>query len=308
MARSPNEKLIKAKKLYDKGYKLIDISKELDIPEGTIRSWKNRYSWDNDNNATLQKEEKKKRNVANKSATKKKAKKEPIADEVKEVMENDELTDKQKDFCIYYVKYRNKTKAYMKAYKCSYSNACSHAWELWKNVEIKKEINRLLSEVRDNLKIDIQDLIQLNIDIAFADMKDYVEFGQEEVPVMGPFGPIIVKQKGKPAKEITKIVNVVKFKESSEVDGTIISEVKQGKDGASIKLQDKMKAIDFLDKHINYLDEETKRKLDIEHKRLENDKVKAEITKITGEDEPEVEDDGFLEALKGRTAEVWKNE
>jgi Uncharacterized conserved protein len=37
-------------------------------------------------------------------------------------------------------------------------------------------------------------------------------------------------------------------------------------------------------------------------------KLRVEITKITGEDEPDVEDDGFLEALKGRTAEVWKNE
>ena len=40
--------------------KLIEISDLLKIPEGTIRSWKNRYDWDN---ATLQK---KKRNVAKK--------------------------------------------------------------------------------------------------------------------------------------------------------------------------------------------------------------------------------------------------
>ena len=274
MARAPNEKQVKAKELYDKGYKLIDISKELDIPEGTIRSWKNRYKWDNENNATLQKEEKKKRNVANKSATKKKIKKEVIADEVKEVLENTELTDKQRIFCSYYIKYRNKTKAYMKAYKCSYSNACSNASTLWKNSEIKKEIDRLLAELRDNIKIDIRDLIQLNIDIAFADMKDYVEFGQEEIPVIGAFGPLIDK---KTKQKITKVINVVKFKESSEVDGTIISEIKQGKDGASIKLQDKMKAIDFLKKHIEFLDEETKRKLDIENKKLQNQKLEKEI-------------------------------
>ncbi|WP_242953912.1 phage terminase small subunit-related protein [Clostridium sp. BL-8] len=54
MARAPNEKQIEAKKLYYKGCKLIEISKKLDIPEGTIRSWKNRYNWDNENNATLQ--------------------------------------------------------------------------------------------------------------------------------------------------------------------------------------------------------------------------------------------------------------
>ena len=48
MARAPNGKQIEAEKLFKKGYKLIDISKELDIPEGTIRSWKNRYNWDNE--------------------------------------------------------------------------------------------------------------------------------------------------------------------------------------------------------------------------------------------------------------------
>ena len=59
MARAPNEKLNKALSLYQKGYKLVDIAKELDIPGGTIRSWKNRYKWScdevNDESATLQK-------------------------------------------------------------------------------------------------------------------------------------------------------------------------------------------------------------------------------------------------------------
>ena len=62
-----NEKLEEAKKLYKSGNKLIDISKILGIAEGTIRSWKNRYNWDGEskkNNATLQKEDNKKRNVA----------------------------------------------------------------------------------------------------------------------------------------------------------------------------------------------------------------------------------------------------
>ena len=42
------------------GKKLIEISATLDVPEGTVRSWKNRYGWAN---ATLQKP---KRNVARK--------------------------------------------------------------------------------------------------------------------------------------------------------------------------------------------------------------------------------------------------
>jgi uncharacterized protein YjcR len=50
-----------AKVLFDQGLKLIEISTRLNIPEGTVRSWKNRYKWDTNGNATLQSD---KRNVA----------------------------------------------------------------------------------------------------------------------------------------------------------------------------------------------------------------------------------------------------
>ncbi len=45
MARAPNEKLEEAKILYSKGLKLVEIAGQLGVPEGTIRSWKNRYNW-----------------------------------------------------------------------------------------------------------------------------------------------------------------------------------------------------------------------------------------------------------------------
>ena len=59
MPRAPNEKAETAKQMYLEGQKMVDIADVLDIPEGTIRSWKNRYKW----NATLQKDN---RNVAKK--------------------------------------------------------------------------------------------------------------------------------------------------------------------------------------------------------------------------------------------------
>ena len=46
MARAPDQRVEQAKALYDKGLKLIDIASQLGIPEGTVRSWKNRYNWD----------------------------------------------------------------------------------------------------------------------------------------------------------------------------------------------------------------------------------------------------------------------
>lgn len=60
MARAPDAKAEKARELFLSGRKLIEISEILDVPEGTVRSWKNRYHWES---ATLQK---KNRNVAKK--------------------------------------------------------------------------------------------------------------------------------------------------------------------------------------------------------------------------------------------------
>ena len=52
MARAPDARMEQARDLFLEGKKLIEISDFLKIPEGTIRSWKNRYGWDN---ATLRK-------------------------------------------------------------------------------------------------------------------------------------------------------------------------------------------------------------------------------------------------------------
>ena len=110
--------------------------------------------------------------------------------------------------------------------------------------------------------LDESDIFQKYMDIAFSDMTDYVKFGQETVPVMSAFGPVKVQNEETGAEEImTKEVNVVRFRESSEVDGTLIAEIKQGKDGASIKLLDKMKAFDWISKHMDMASEEQKRQL-----------------------------------------------
>lgn len=54
--------------------------------------------------------------------------------------------------------------------------------------------------------------------------------------------------------------------------------------------------------------EKIQQELEIERLKLQNEKLKAEVAKVTGSDEPQIESDGFIEALNGKTAEVWKNE
>lgn len=255
MARAPDQRVEQAKALYDKGLKLIDIANQLGIPEGTVRSWKNRYNWD----CNVAKE---KRNVAKTKKNKKQNQEEPSVDEVSSIIENPELTDKQRLFCIHYIRSFNATKAYQKAYGCSYENAMQNGSRMLRNDKVKEEILRLKQERLNREFLSEADIFQKYMDIAFADITDYMTFGTEEVPVMAMYGPVKIKdpETGK-EKQLTKIVNTVRFKDSSEVDGTILSEVKQGKDGASIKLSDRMKALQWLSDHMNMATEEQKAKI-----------------------------------------------
>ena len=277
--RSPERE--KAKELYlnAKGnIKLIDIAQQLGVLDTQIRKWKSQDKWDNEleGKGTLPNT---KRNVTNKKVSKKKEEKEPISQAVKEVMENEELNDKQRLFCIYYSKSFNATKSYIKAYGCEYWTGAINGHKLLKNTKIKAQIDEL-TQIEMNREVLKRGLLQKYIDIAFADIKDYMEFGTE-----------IIEGKNGEFE-----ISVVKLKDSSGVDGTLISEVSQGKDGIKIKMLDKMKAMDFLSKYKDLLSDEEKTKLDIEYKTLQNEKAKAEINKLTGNNQ-EIEDTSEVDAL-----------
>ena len=109
MARGPNEKAEKARELYKGGMKLVEIASQLDVPPGTVRRWKSTYHWDGEHQS--ERSEKK----SERSESKKSVKKKAVADEVKQVIQNTDLTDKQQLFCLYYIRCFNATKAYQKA-------------------------------------------------------------------------------------------------------------------------------------------------------------------------------------------------
>ena len=255
MPRAPDEKKIKARELFDKGLKLIEIANQLEVPEGTIRSWKNRYNWD----CNVAKE---KCNVAKTKKRKKQPKEELTTDEVNQVIENPELTDKQRLFCIHYIRSFNATKAYQKAYGCSYENAMQNGSRMLRNDKVKEEIIRLKQNRLNRELLSEEDIFQKYMDIAFSDITDYVKFGTEEVPVMAMYGPVQVQDpKTGKKKTLTETVNIIHFRDSSEVDGSIIAEVKHGKNGSSIKLADRMKALQWLTDHMDLGTEEQRARI-----------------------------------------------
>ena len=252
MARAPDKRIEQAKEMYLQGQRLVEIASQLNLPEGTVRRWKCTHKWDNERS------NKKSERSENKKSKKKKA----AESEVNQVIENPELTDKQRLFCIYYIRSFNATKAYQKAYGCSYENAMQNGSRMLRNDKVKEEIMRLKQNRLNRELLSEKDIFQKYMDIAFSDITDYVKFGTEEVPVMAMYGPVQVQDpKTGKKKTLTETVNIIHFRDSSEVDGSIIAEVKHGKNGSSIKLADRMKALQWLTDHMDLGTEERRARI-----------------------------------------------
>lgn len=287
MARKANPKAKEAKALYLRGKKLKEIAELLGEPEGTIRRWKSTYGWGKNENERSES----KANARNKEKQ--------VAAEARQVLENSDLTDKQQLFCLYYLKNFNATRAYQRAYGCTYETAMTNGPALLRNTRVRDEITQLKKLRYNHVMLEPEDIFEKYMEIAFSDITDYVEFGSEEQPVIGLYGPMEIKdpETGK-KKPLMQRVNTVYAKPSTEVDGTIISEVSQGRNGFKVKLMDRQKALDWLANHMDLATEEQKAK-------IEN--IRASTIRIKGEDpEEQWEDDGFLEALRGENP--WADE
>ena len=214
---------------------------------------------------------------------------------IKSVIENKSLTDKQRLFCLHYSRSFNATRSYQKAYGCSYATALTNGPELLGNTRVRDEITKLKEQRYTQALLRPEDIFQKYMDIAFSDLTDYLDWGQEEVPVTAVFGPVVLTDPETGEKTpLMKTVNVVRFKGSDEVDGSILSEVKQGKDGASIKLADRMKALEWLADHLDLATEEQKARIA---------QIKANTARIsdggTGEDDGVIIDYGPKSVHRG---------
>lgn len=239
MPRKPDKRIIKAKELYKKGQKLIEIANRLGVPEGTVRSWKNRYKWD----CNVAKE---KRNVA-------------------------------------------KTK---RGGQPGNRNATGPPGN--KNAEKHGFFSKYLPEETFSIIQDIEkknplDILWENIQIAYA----AIVRAQQ-----------IMYVKDHEDKTIEKI---------EEKEGNVIGEkweVQQAWDKQATFLKAQARAQGELRSLIKQYDEllHSNYELATEEQKARIEQIRTKTAIISGVDEEETEDDGFLEALKGEVSEVWEEE
>lgn len=262
MPKAKNNLADEALALYRQGLLLKDIAEKLGVPPGTVRRWKSTYKWDSEQPNVRKEKNAKKRTVL-----------------------NDQLTEKQALFCMYYIENFNATKAYQKAYECEYSTAMTNGSMALRNAKVKEEIQRLTAECLEEQEIESKllnkRLMDKYIAIAFADITDFIEFGNEEKEVIADNGE----------EKTIRVSNVI-LKNDYEVDGTIITEVSKGKDGIKVKLGDRMQAMKWLDDHLGLATEEQRTRI----KMLEAKIVQTNAG--SGSDEAINKLDEILESVK----------
>lgn len=248
-----------AEKDYIAGMKYKDIAAKYDVSINTVKSWKTRYNWSKKSVHTKSKKvctQNKKVSSADKVIG---IPVSPTSQELELIDEiSEELTEKQRLFCVYFINSFNATKAYRKAYGCTEYAAMSCGCRLLRNAKVKKEIDRLKQAKLNQLHFTQEDIFQRYLDIAYADIKDYVTFGAVQRDVEDGNG-----------ETISATYSYINFKSDVEVDGRLIKEISKGKDGAKIKLNDPMKALGWLTAHMDMGTTEQKVKVELLKKKLE---------------------------------------
>lgn len=275
MPKAKDARADKAFKMYKQGLKLIEIANQLGIAEGTVRSWKNRYKWDDGGNATLQKKEKKERNVAKKIATQ-------TNDASWVEIEHEYVTDISRKPCSL----EDLARKYSIPIQTIKDQSATGKWSD-KRAEYKLKTNQKLIEKSSDADADrivrllsIADKAAEKAEQALGELEQYVVRDKKKVKTVEYKDNTAI---GKPTKEIideTEHINIA----SGPIDRLGLSQVT----GALKNLKE------------IYMIPAT-----LEKQSAETALLKA---KVQTDDEEETADDGFLEALQGSAAEDWMDE
>lgn len=275
MPKAKDARADKAFEMYKQGLKLIEIANQLGIAEGTVRSWKNRYKWDDGGNATLQKKEKKERNVAKKIATQ-------TNDASWVEIEHEYVTDISRKPCSL----EDLAKKYSIPIQTIKDQSATGKWSD-KRAEYKLKTSQKLIEKSSDADADriarllsIADKAAEKAEQALGELEQYVVRDKKKVKTVEYKGNTAI---GKPTKEIideTEHINIA----SGPIDRLGLSQVT----GALKNLKE------------IYMIPAT-----LEKQSAETALLKA---KVQTDDEEETADDGFLEALQGSAAEDWMDE
>lgn len=279
-------KMDEAKLDYLAGMKYKDIAEKYGVALSTVKSWKTRNGWQR-----TKKAKKSTRTKPKSMRTKiEKVARSRSPDILEELADNDELTDKQKAFCMYYLQRYNATWAYQKAYDVDYDTARAHGSRMVANGNIKQQLAKLKKQQSMDLYADANDILLKYLQQATADVTDVLEFktikklkwskvhdpeGDYEDDA-GPYrlDPWIDPQTG---EQGFYYESIIVLKDSSEIDTANIKSVRIDKGQPVVEMYDKQTAMREL------------------------------LDRLPEPDNSVADDDGFIQAIEKAIPGIWSN-
>ena len=187
-----------------------------------------------------------------------------------------DLTDKETDFVLYYLESNNATQSYLKSYKINKKWAGIKGYQLLHKPKIESAIKKLKKIQKHALDVNPNLYVETLLKGASADIGDYIEFREEHVPILDADGSQMHDpDTGEP---LYKKVNKMHLTDSAFVDTGVVTGIKQGRDGISITLVDKLKCLELLRKYFNWGEEQQTDSKDT---------------------------DSIINAINGKTKDVW---
>lgn len=244
-------KMEDAKADYLAGMKYKDIAAKYGVALSTVKSWKTRNKW--------QRATKKKSMHTKSKGTRTKTEKVAPSLPPPELPDNDELTDKQKAFCLYYLQRYNATWAYQKAYGGSYESASANGPRLMGNVRVKTYLTQLKKKQSQQLFATANDILLRYLHQATSNISDVLSFRTKKHLVFykvrdknGPYEDSNGKFKYEPkinpetGKQDFYYENIVKLKDSKDIDTSNIKSIRIDKGEAVVEMEDRQKAMQIL--------------------------------------------------------------
>lgn len=246
-------KIEDAKADYLAGMKYKDIAKKYEVALSTVKSWKTRNKWQR-NNAT-----KKKSMHTKVKSTRTKQEKVAPALPPPELPDSDELNDKQKAFCLYYLQRYNATWAYQKVYGASYEVAMTNGGRLLRNAQIKSYLTKLKKQQSQDLYATANDILLRYLKQATSDVTDVLSFKTEKRLVYykihdkdGPYEDAGGKFRYEPkidpetGEQAYYYEHLITLKDSKDIDTSNIKSIRIDKGEPVVEMEDRQKAMQIL--------------------------------------------------------------
>lgn len=160
------------------------------------------------------------------------------------------ITPKQKAFCEEYIIDLNATQAAIRAgYKKDYADRMAH--KLVENSRVKEYIEECMANRAERVQVKQDDVLKELIAIAFSNITNFVT--------------VKVNNEGQ------KIVDILETTKMAQSKVSAIAEIRQSKEGfISVKMYDKLKALELLGKHLGMFTDKIEHSGSITVKKLED--------------------------------------